>query len=121
VKNVDGSGRHRITPWGLSEEPGSWSPDGTQILFAGNGRLYVVRPDGTGISRVLLPRSTPRSFAYDPSWSPDRTEIVFAMYVPDLSGRYQSDIYTANADGSDVEQVTDDRFSDHHPDWGSHN
>jgi Tol biopolymer transport system component len=120
VKTIDGGGRRRITPWGLSEEPGSWSPDGTQILFAGNGRLYVVRPDGSDISRIALPRTRPRSFAYDPSWSPDGTEIVFAMYVPGASGKYQSDIYTANADGSDVEQVTDDRFSDHSPDWGSH-
>jgi Tol biopolymer transport system component len=120
VKNIDSGGRRRITPWGLSEEPGSWSPDGSQILFAGNGRLYTVRPDGSDISRIALPRTRPRSFAYDPSWSPDGTQIVFAMYVPDASGKYQSDIYTANADGSDVDQITDDRFSDHGPDWGAH-
>jgi Tol biopolymer transport system component len=120
VKNVDGDGLRRLTPCGLSEEAGSWSPDGRHILFADSGRLYVVQPDGSDMSRVALPRTRPRSFAYDPSWSPDGTKIVFAMHVPDAAGKYQSDIYVANSDGSDVEQITNDRFSDHHPEWGTH-
>ncbi len=46
IAQVDGSGKpQRITPWGLSEEKGSWSPDGDTILFAGAGVLYTVSVD----------------------------------------------------------------------------
>jgi Tol biopolymer transport system component len=32
----------------------------------------------------------------------------------------QEDIYTANADGSDVKQVTDTPDFENGPDWGTH-
>jgi Tol biopolymer transport system component len=122
VVNVDGTGLRRITPWGLPgpEAFGSWSPDGKTILFDGDGgSLHVVHPDGTGLAKIPLATSGLRR-AFHPGWSPDGTRIVFALFTRTSPGSEQEGIYTANADGSDVRQVTSAPIYDDHPDWGPH-
>jgi Tol biopolymer transport system component len=122
VINLDGTGLHRITPWGLpgSEATGSWSPNGRSILFGdGNGSLYVVHPDGTGLAKIpLATGSLSRAFA--PGWSPGGTKIVFALFTRTSPGTQQEGIYTANADGTEVHRVTNSPVSDNSPDWGTH-
>jgi Tol biopolymer transport system component len=115
IKPVDRS-RHarRITPWGLSDESGSWSPNGRRILFAGNGRLYTVRVSAGGaISRIPLPR---RGGAFDPAWSPNGQRIVFGFFP---AGSSRSDIWTARSNGTKMNQVTNTKRSEHFPDWGA--
>ncbi len=58
VMNADGSNQRRVTTVpiaGLSATDLSycWSPDGTQLLYPSNNRLYAVRTDGTGLRAVL--------------------------------------------------------------------
>jgi TolB protein len=51
VMNRDGSGQTRLT-----QAPGqfsAWSPDGRTILFSW-GQLFIVNPDGTGLTRLPL-------------------------------------------------------------------
>jgi Tol biopolymer transport system component len=122
VVNIGGTGLHRITPWGLpgGEAFGSWSPDGRSILFYSvEGSLYVVHPDGTGLAKIPLATSG-HSRASSPGWSPGGTKIVFALFTRTRPGTEQEGIYTANADGSDVQQVTNAPIYDDHPDWGPH-
>ncbi len=120
VVNLNGTGLHRITPWGSgSEADGSWSPNGNWILFDTKGSLYVVHPDGTGLAKIPLATSG-ISRAFGPGWSPDGTKIVFALFTRTSPGTQQEGIYTANADGSDVQQVTNAPIFDEHPDWGTH-
>ena len=124
VINLDGTGLHRITPWGLlnSDTTGgaSWSPNGSWILFeGGTGSLYVVHPDGTGLAKIPLATGS-LSRAFDPGWSPTGTKIVFGLFTRTSPGTGQEGIYTANADGTDVEQLTNSPTFDHQPDWGSH-
>ena len=93
IVNADGSGET------LVQSPvfgaGSWSPDGTRIVFASDRRLptpwtgfepyelYTVHPDGKGL--VLIMAVTPTdtgcdSFpdqAYEPRWSRDGQGIAF--------------------------------------------
>ena len=120
VVNVDGAAPQRITPWGLPgvEAAGSWSPDGKLILFGGHGSIYVVHPDGTGLAQIPLAGiSGFSSVLDDPTWSPDGSKFAFALF-----GRTSpaTSIFTANADGSDVQQVTSAPIFDAHPDWGPH-
>jgi Tol biopolymer transport system component len=51
-----------------------WSPDGRSVAFVttrGSGGVYVVRPDGTGMRRLL------RGEASDVDWSPDGKAVAF--------------------------------------------
>jgi Tol biopolymer transport system component len=125
VVNVDGTGLHRITPYGFCDDIGSWSPDGNWIVFVRNplqrnaafhfssgGQLFVVHPDGSGLAQVV-PRAGSQVFAADASWSPDGKKIVFASFDGTTLG-----IATVNRDGTDFQHVTTSPTVDHQPNWG---
>jgi Tol biopolymer transport system component len=131
VVNLDGSGLRRISPWGsggpsgeLTDVRAGWSPDGSTILFAERCSIFTVHPDGTGLTKIqLVGIDISSSCPFVPSWSPDGTKMVFAMFTAPRGGTAQQNIYSANADGTDVQQVTHDRswaFHDGSPDWGPH-
>lgn len=118
VENLDGTGPRQITPYGLAQPheiaSAQWSPDGQTIISeTTQGRLFVVRADGTGLRPIRLQTGTNQYYAFEPDFSPDGTQIVFCMW---LHG--QEDIYTANADGSNVVQVTNTPDIKNGPDWG---
>jgi Tol biopolymer transport system component len=119
VVNVDGSGLHRITPWGFCDDDGSWSPDGTEIAFASGpccapSFIYLVHPDGKGLTQ--LPVKAPVGGFADISWSPDGSKLAFSFGGPSTQGG----IFTANADGTDLQRVTTSSLFDHEADWGPH-
>jgi Tol biopolymer transport system component len=129
VVNVDGSGLRQITPWGFPNQDcaASWSPNGDWILFDSRksravSLIYVVHPNGTGMHAIPLAGVTGPSFAFQPSWSPDGTKFVFGLVTGAAPGTFQEGIYTANADGSDVQPVSiaPPGASDDSPDWGTH-
>jgi Tol biopolymer transport system component len=99
VRSSDGGGLRRITsnPGGL-DEPGDYSPAGTQIVFGRTDparpanaahALFVVNLNGTGLHRISP--WGPGSEA-DGSWSPNGRSILFdskgSLYVvhPDGTG-----------------------------------
>jgi Tol biopolymer transport system component len=119
VVNVDGSGRRRVTPWSLAagDNP-DWSPDGKWILFRSDvprvkqSQIYVIHPDGTGLTRLtLFKRGT---LVTSSSFSPDGKWIVFA--ATGVGG--QPDIYVMHADGTGMRPVTRTKLWDSAPDWG---
>ena len=136
VIRLNGSGLRQITPPGffpdfatIEDETLSWSPSGNKILFATRidpshrRAIWVVNADGSGLHQLpITPAcggafSDPRSVGcFQPGWSPDGTKIVFTRT---RANGTQQNIYTVNADGSGLTQMTNSGASQN-ADWGTH-
>jgi len=85
----------------------SWSPDGTQIIFAatrgGNPGIYVMNADGTGQTQLTTVNFNDHISILTPSWSPDGTEIAFSS-----ARNNAADIYVMDADGTEPFALTYD-------------
>jgi TolB protein len=56
--------------------------------------------------------SRTRSGENCPAWSPDGTRIVFASWR-----EFDGEIYVMDADGSNLQKLTDNRYEDEFPAW----
>jgi Tol biopolymer transport system component len=81
VARADGHGAHPVTPSGWLVGRHTWSPGGTRLAFernfrnSGGGALYTVRPDGSGLKRLL---TTPLGLGLSSgAWSPNGKAIVY--------------------------------------------
>ena len=91
VMNADGTERRLL----LDDEVAgaghmhalTWSPDGEWLAFTTDDRIYLVRPDGTGLRPVV---EGDLSFPPAVQWSPDGSRIAHrrggALLVVDLDG-----------------------------------
>jgi TolB protein len=124
--NLDGTRERRLTPWSLDALHPDWSPDGRQIVFEApdaddaspgvSANVFTVRPDGSHLVAVTH-HSGGDVDATNPAWSPDGKKIVFVQ-IPSGPLGY-ADIFTMNADGSGIREVTKSTLWDFRPDWGS--
>jgi hypothetical protein len=106
-----------------------WSLQGNDIIVSFHvtpdvhGSLWVVHANGTGLHEIHIQGldcgasySDPNGFGcHGPRWSPGGKKIIFAANSPATG----TNIYTANADGTGLTQVTFDGASDD-PAWGTH-
>ena len=100
----------------------TWSPDGTEIAFAGTHgegqRIYVMNADGSD-ARPITGRNV--HWPDGPSWSPDGSTIAFA--ASPISGEEEPsvwDIYTVAPDGTDLTnrtQTSDVSHDEGSPTW----
>ena len=135
VVKTNGSHLRRITPPGtIVSSPGDWSPQGNAIVFARRvsadmrNSLWVVHSNGSGLREIRLqaepacggPISDPDSRGcIHPRWSPDGKKIIFSIFTETAAGEVEN-VYTVNADGTGLTQVTHGGGTDGTPDWGTH-
>lgn len=91
----------------------AFSPDSKRLAFTalgeGKEELYILDvATRKRIAQIHLPLDGITS----PSWSPDAKHIVFSG---DHGGI--TDLYTINADGTGLRQLTNDRYGDLQPQW----
>ncbi len=90
----------------------AWSPKDDLIVFGGSSghitRLFLVRPDGSGLRALTAGRGIDTS----PSWAPTGREIVF---MSDRSGSPQ--IYRMDIDGANLRRLTYDGNYNSDPAW----
>jgi Tol biopolymer transport system component len=89
------------------------SPDGSRLAYIGDvGHskfAIVIENQGDGSRQQLTPSDSGNAF---PAWSPDGRQIA---YSSDMDGNWE--IYTVNADGSDLRRQTFDDAADIEPMW----
>jgi Tol biopolymer transport system component len=110
--NADGTGLANLTQGTTANDylP-VWSPDGTRIAFIsqrGDGSqndLWVMNADGSN-PRMVDVKSV------SPSWSADGSKLAYSSYK---NVRFQ--VYVANADGTNSNNVSNSSFPDTDPVW----
>ena len=92
VMKGDGTQARQILT-GTDLHPRGWSPDGSRLMYARAGAVFVANADGTGVQQL------PPTVSGDVAWSPDGTRIA-TMDMPTRT------VYTIDAtDGSDPQAV----------------
>lgn len=109
VMNSDGTNIKRLSGAAARDVRPSWSPDGKKIIYTHvvkpsdtsvpDTEINVMNADGTNVKTILPSNGT---FNIEPRWSPNGKKIVFMRGVVGV-GQH---IYTMNADGSDIKQIT---------------
>ena len=116
VMNFDGSDVYEL-PFdpGITDLSFDWSPDNTGIVISmerdENSDLFTINVDSQEISQ--LTHTTKIDELY-PQWSPNGDQIV---YTSDYDGREDLDIFIMDADGSNVQQLTDSLQIESLPKW----
>jgi Tol biopolymer transport system component len=133
VLKTNGTGTRKTAS--CCPSPGSWSPQGNDIVFSSSppalsfetsfhSKIWVVHSDGSGLHEIHVP-GCDGGPSTDPdahgcanaTWSPDGKKILFRLTTPGFGEG--GDLYTVNADGTGLFHVTHDGDVDW-PDWGTH-
>ena len=92
---------------------GAFSPDGRLFAFtAQRGGKDVLYIHDMKRNKVVRRMDTPLQAMLGPSWSPDGRKIVFSGTKGGMS-----DLYMIDADGRNLQQLTDDPYGDLQPQW----
>lgn len=101
--NVDGTGAHLLPVNNMvcCYAP-ALSPDGSALLFAGEGTVSISRPDGRA-SRTIW--SSGLASVTATSWSPHGDRIAFSANDPTPAGPPMTAIFTAETNGHNLRKI----------------
>lgn len=114
VVNADGTNLQQLTFGENESRFPVWSPDGTQIAFESNWKLSVMNSDGSNVRQL---DSTGTCYQCYPNWSPDGTKIAFLKDADDSELNSWTQIFVVNTDGSNLEQLTQEKMLHDRPAW----
>jgi TolB protein len=136
LMNADGSGQKRLTESPADDSHPNWSPDGKRIIFNSNKdtpnpkldwweqyhNIYTMSTDGTDVRRI----TNCRTVCTFPSYSPDGRKISYRKVIA-APGFYDdknltlantdSEVFVANADGSNEVDLSRSAAYDAWPAW----
>jgi TolB protein len=129
---ADGTGRRRLTHFGVYTAEGVLSPDGKRIVFTslkgGDLDIYVMDANGKNVKQLT------HQIGYDggPWWSPNGKQIVYRAYHPATDSALASykdllaqrlvrpnkmDLWIMDADGGHQRQITHLGAASFGPSW----
>jgi serine/threonine protein kinase len=96
-------------PQKLSRTPVTWTlaPDGVLAVEDG-GQIDLVNMAGSVVGSTTETETNPNTW---PDWSPDGSKIVYSGAGHDF------DLYVMNADGSDLQRITQEPGDEYSPAW----
>jgi Tol biopolymer transport system component len=101
---IDETGVRRLTDGPGGVGGGSWSPDGSHIVYGrAEGERFSLRVMATDGPEDRELFHDPAAWVGNPDWSPDGETIIFGL---DRGGGGQIDTYRINADGTGLVQLT---------------
>ncbi len=94
-----------------------WSPDGKRFALTNSLEINLTIPGSSRLVNIPPPGNTnPENlFADHPDWSPDGSKLVYT--VANMIDTFKADIFSADANGSNIVQLTFDEGDDRSPVW----
>ena len=118
LMNADGTGVEPLAPADVKTIHPNWHPDGTSLAYCTDDDLKPPKKNAAEIYSVdITTRKITKLIEGGvntyPSWSPDGKKNAFRRML----GENNSEVFLANADGSDARNLTNDPAFDGWPSW----
>ena len=118
LMNADGSGAEPLTPAEVKTIHPNWHPDGRSVAYCTDDDLKPPKKNPAEIYSIevatrKITKLIEGGVNTYPAWSPDGKKIAFRRMLAENN----SEVFIANADGSDARNLTNDPAFDGWPAW----